>query len=134
MELRHIEIDHLHISKLNMRYGKTPPDLSDILPSIRKRGVLQPLIVRPEDGGYGVVAGRRRYFSVKTIKDESGVVAPRHAPFSNPATMPMLSRHRLSRTSRAAMPILSQNTKPSRASSRKAALSTASRRPSASRR
>jgi ParB family chromosome partitioning protein len=76
MELRHIEIDDLHISKLNMRYGKTVPDLSDILPSIRARGVLQPLIVRPEEGGFGVVAGRRRYFSVKTIKDESGAVAP----------------------------------------------------------
>ena len=94
MELRHIEIDYLHISKLNMRYGKRVPDLSDILPSIRTRGVLQPLLVRPEEGGFGVVAGGRRYFSVKTIKDESGAVAPPPCAVLNPATMLTPSKRR----------------------------------------
>lgn len=74
MELEHIEFSKLKISKTNMRYRDPAPDVSDILPSIREKGVLVPLIVRPEDGKYGVVAGRRRWFSLKTIKDETGEV------------------------------------------------------------
>jgi ParB family chromosome partitioning protein len=76
MELSHIEFSKLKISKTNMRYRDPPPDVSDILPSIRAKGVLEPLLVRPEDGKYGVVAGRRRYFSLKAIKEEAGEVEP----------------------------------------------------------
>jgi len=75
MELAHIEFSKLKISKTNMRYRDPPPDVSDILPSIRVKGVLEPLIVRPEDGKYGVVAGRRRWFSLKAVKDKMGEVA-----------------------------------------------------------
>jgi ParB family chromosome partitioning protein len=76
MELAHIELAKLKISKCNMRYRDPPPDVSDILPSIRTKGVLQPLIVRPEDGKFGVVAGRRRYYSLRSIKEDAGEVAP----------------------------------------------------------
>ncbi len=76
MELAHIEFSQLKISKTNMRYRDPPPDVSDILPSIRAKGVLEPLLVRPEDGKYGVVAGRRRYFSLKELKQELGDVEP----------------------------------------------------------
>jgi len=75
MELAHIEFSKLKISKTNMRYRDPPPDVSDILPSIRVKGVLEPLIVRPEDGKYGVVAGRRRWFSLKAVKEKMGEVA-----------------------------------------------------------
>lgn len=75
MELAHIEFSKLKISRTNMRYRDPPPDVSDILPSIRVKGVLEPLIVRPEDGKYGVVAGRRRWFSLKAVKDKMGEVA-----------------------------------------------------------
>lgn len=75
MELQHIELSKLKISKCNMRYRDPEPDVADILPSIRAKGVLQPLIVRPEDGKFGVVAGRRRYFSLRTVKAECGGVA-----------------------------------------------------------
>lgn len=76
MELAHIELGKLKISKCNMRYRDPPPDVSDILPSIRTKGVLQPLIVRAEDGKFGVVAGRRRYYSLRAIKEDAGDVAP----------------------------------------------------------
>jgi ParB family chromosome partitioning protein len=74
MELVHIDFNKLKISKTNMRYRDPPPDVSDILPSIRQKGVLMPLLVRAEDGKYGVVAGRRRWFSLKTVKEETGEV------------------------------------------------------------
>ena len=63
MELQHIELARLSVSKANMRNGRKPPDVSDILPSVKARGVLVPLLVRPngEDGHFEIVAGRRRY-------------------------------------------------------------------------
>jgi ParB family chromosome partitioning protein len=57
-----------------MRYRDPAPDVSDILPSIRTKGIRQPLLVRIEDGKYAVVAGRRRWFSLKAIKEEAGEV------------------------------------------------------------
>lgn len=75
MELAHIEFSKLKISKTNMRYRDPAPDIADIFPSIRAKGVRQPLLVRIEDGKYGVVAGRRRWFSLKKVKEELGEVA-----------------------------------------------------------
>ena len=42
MKLDFIPLDKLSVSKTNMRYAKKAPDVSDILPTIRKRGVIQP--------------------------------------------------------------------------------------------
>jgi len=65
MKLGHIDHDKLIPAKVNMRHGRKPPDVSDILPSIRKRGVIVPLIVRPaadnDDGVHEIVAGLRRW-------------------------------------------------------------------------
>ena len=47
MKLDFIDLGKLSVSKANMRYAKKAPDVSDILPTVRKRGVLVPLIVRP---------------------------------------------------------------------------------------
>ncbi len=76
MELAHIPLDQLKISALNMRHGRKAPDVSDILPSIRARGVQQPLLVRKNGKGYEIVAGRRRFFSLKQIAKESGEIVP----------------------------------------------------------
>ena len=79
MELRHIPIDELRPAAINMRHSKRPPDIDDILPSIRARGILQPLLVRPveaEPNAYEIVAGRRRYFSAKAVREEQGEVEP----------------------------------------------------------
>ena len=60
MQLGHIDIQKPEISPANMRrYGRNP-DLANILPTVRSRGVIQPLLVRPKKG-YEVVAGGRRY-------------------------------------------------------------------------
>mgnify|MGYP003632355027 FL=1 len=70
--LKTIPIEHLHISKLNMRHGRKAPDVSDILPSIREKGIRQTLLVRPEGDGFGVVAGRRRFHALQVIAAETG--------------------------------------------------------------
>ena len=66
MKLAFIEHDKLFVDKTNMHYGRKAPDVSDIQPSIRKRGVLIPLVVRPaandhHDDRHGIVGGRRRW-------------------------------------------------------------------------
>jgi ParB family chromosome partitioning protein len=76
MELAHIPFDQLKVSPLNMRHARKAPDISDILPSIRARGVQQPLLVRKNGSGYEIVAGRRRFFSLKTIAKEGGAIEP----------------------------------------------------------
>jgi ParB family chromosome partitioning protein len=48
MRLEFIPLDKLCISKINMRGLKKVPDGTDILPSVRTLGVIQPTIVRPE--------------------------------------------------------------------------------------
>lgn len=65
MQIQNIPIDRLSVSKANMRQGKKPPDVSDILPSVIKRGVIIPVIVRPncQDGHFEICAGKRRYFA-----------------------------------------------------------------------
>lgn len=76
MELQHIPLDQLKVSPLNMRHARKAPDVSDILSSIRARGVQQPLLVRKNGQGYEIVAGRRRFFSLKQIAKEGGEPGP----------------------------------------------------------
>lgn len=65
MQIDQIPLERLSVSKANMRYTRKVPDVSDILPSIARRGVLSPLFVRAncQPGHYEIVAGKRRYFA-----------------------------------------------------------------------
>jgi ParB family chromosome partitioning protein len=72
MDLQHIPLSQLKIATVNVRHSRKPPDVSDILPSIRARGVLQPLLVRPNGKGFEIVAGRRRYFAASQVAEEQG--------------------------------------------------------------
>lgn len=80
MNYEHIPLARLSISKTNMRYGKKVPDVSRILPSVRKRGVIIPLIVRPNcsPDHFEIRAGRRRYFAALAVEAEGqeGVTLP----------------------------------------------------------
>jgi ParB family chromosome partitioning protein len=89
MELRHIDIANLTVSTANMRGKRKACDLSNILASVRARGILVPLIVRavasdqqgdeqPKAGQerYEIVAGKRRYLSALAIAEEAGGIDP----------------------------------------------------------
>jgi ParB family chromosome partitioning protein len=78
MKLDHIALDRLSISPANMRSGKKPPDISGILPSIRARGIIMPLLVRPNgsDTTFEIVAGSRRFLAAQTVANENGVGEP----------------------------------------------------------
>jgi ParB family transcriptional regulator, chromosome partitioning protein len=78
MKLDFIALDKLSISPANMRTGKKPPDIANILPSVRARGILQTLLVRPNcsEGCFEIVAGKRRYYAAKAVAKETGSAEP----------------------------------------------------------
>lgn len=69
MNFHHIPLDHLKVCPLNMRHGRRKPKVDDLVPSIRQRGILQPLLVKPSSNAdhYEIYAGRRRFFAMKEI-------------------------------------------------------------------
>lgn len=78
MELKHIDIANLAVSAINMRGAKKAPDLTNILPSVRARGVLVPLIVRANGAAetYEIIAGKRRYHAALVVAQETGSSDP----------------------------------------------------------
>src|SRR5487761_206250 len=76
MDLQHIDLTKLKISPANMRHGRKEPDVADLVPSVRARGILQPLLVRPDGVEFEIVAGRRRYFAAKVVAAEQGSIDP----------------------------------------------------------
>ena len=80
MQIDHIPLDQLCVARLNMRRGRKAPDISDILPSVKARGVLSPLFVRAngKPDHFEILAGKRRYYaSLEAAKEEE---APRALP------------------------------------------------------
>lgn len=69
MELQHININELKCSPLNVR-KKGGKSVSDLIPSIRELGIIQPLLVRPNGSGYEIVAGQRRFHALHTLAQE----------------------------------------------------------------
>jgi ParB family chromosome partitioning protein len=78
MTLMFIARDRLSVSKTNMRHSRKAPDVSDILPTVRKRGVIQTLLVRPtgEEDRYEIVAGARRFHAAALVAAETGEAEP----------------------------------------------------------
>ncbi len=78
MEFQHIELSQLVVSPANMRGVAKKPDLTNILPSVRARGILVPLIVRPSEaeGVYEIVAGKRRYHAALIVAEEQDGIDP----------------------------------------------------------
>ncbi len=78
MTLVFIDQDKLSVSKTNMRYGKKAPDVADILPTVRKRGVIQTLLVRPncQEGHFEIIAGSRRFHAAQIVAQETGEAEP----------------------------------------------------------
>ena len=56
----HIPVSEIRGSGQQPRRSFSPEELRDLVESIREKGVLQPVIVRPTAAGYELVAGERR--------------------------------------------------------------------------
>jgi ParB family transcriptional regulator, chromosome partitioning protein len=89
MKLDFIDLGKLCVSKSNMRYARRAPDVSDLLPTVRRRGVIVPILVRSDpvpaaDGGtaFEIVAGARRFHAANIV------AAERHAAGEDVDPMP----------------------------------------------
>ncbi|HEY4275918.1 MAG TPA: ParB N-terminal domain-containing protein [Rhizomicrobium sp.] len=74
-----IPLSDLHVSPLNMRAEKKEPTIkrmaviaANLLPTVREKGIQTPLIVRPNNTGFEIIAGRRRFYAARVIADEKG--------------------------------------------------------------
>lgn len=56
-----IELSKIQPNRLNPRLEFTKAGLDELADSIRRFGLLEPILVRPKDGLYEVVVGERRY-------------------------------------------------------------------------
>jgi ParB family chromosome partitioning protein len=62
-EQRIVGIDQIRAGRLNPRKDFRADELAELTESIRQKGLVQPILVRPESGGtgYEIVAGERRW-------------------------------------------------------------------------
>ncbi|WP_206243633.1 ParB/RepB/Spo0J family partition protein [Novosphingobium terrae] len=82
MKLDFIDLGKLSVSKANMRYSKKAPDVTDILPTVRQRGVIVPILVRlngtPDT--FEIIAGARRFHAATLVAAERGEVGQEVEP------------------------------------------------------
>jgi ParB family chromosome partitioning protein len=69
-ELKQIPINQIHAAS-NYRKTFNDKSLKELAQSIKENGVLEPIIVRPNNSGFQIVAGERRYRASKM----AGIVA-----------------------------------------------------------
>ena len=58
-----VEVSKLFVGKVNVR--KSPGDVGDLADSVKEKGVLEPVIVRPIGGRFELVVGSRRFEAAK---------------------------------------------------------------------
>jgi len=59
--VREIPVDEIRPSRLQPRQRFDETKLEELAESIREHGLVQPVIVRPHDGGYELIVGERRW-------------------------------------------------------------------------
>ncbi|MFO7265365.1 MAG: ParB/RepB/Spo0J family partition protein [Limnochordales bacterium] len=66
-QLRQIPVDAIVASPFQPRAGLDEQALEELAASIAANGLLQPLVVRPKEGGFELVTGERRWRAVKRL-------------------------------------------------------------------
>jgi ParB family chromosome partitioning protein len=70
-EFLRIPVDKIRTSPFQPRRTFSPEDLRELVESVREKGVLQPVLVRPTPEGYELVAGERRLRAAQAAGVES---------------------------------------------------------------
>jgi len=69
--LQHIPLDAISPNPYQARTVWNEDDLNELVDSIRANGVIQPVIVRPFQGGYQLIAGERRFRASQIVSLET---------------------------------------------------------------
>ncbi|MEN3044006.1 MAG: ParB/RepB/Spo0J family partition protein [Candidatus Hydrothermales bacterium] len=62
-EIISIPVNTIRKSKFQPRIKLTPESLKELIDSIKEKGIIEPIIVRPVDDGFEIVAGHRRFLA-----------------------------------------------------------------------
>lgn len=73
-----LPIDKLRPSSMNVRLHVSEESVRKLAEDIAARGLLHPLIVRPENDAYGVICGRMRFEAIKLLQHERPEVFARY--------------------------------------------------------
>jgi len=76
--LTRVPVDHIAPNPLQPRSIFRPERLQELADSIKANGIIQPLVVRPHDGRYQLVAGERRWRAAKLAGLAEVPVVVRH--------------------------------------------------------
>jgi ParB/RepB/Spo0J family partition protein len=76
-DLKHVEVSLIEVSGANPRKDLKGETFKDLKQSIAEHGILVPLLVRPKNKGYELVAGERRLTAARELKLETVPVAIR---------------------------------------------------------
>lgn len=64
-EIQHVALDKIVRNPAQPRTQFDPNTIRDLATSIRERGVLQPVLLRPSGGAFQIVAGERRFLAAR---------------------------------------------------------------------
>lgn len=62
-----MDIDQLKPNPLQPRMRQNPESLDELAQSIKETGILQPVVVVPEEGAYKIIVGERRWRAAKKV-------------------------------------------------------------------
>lgn len=68
MEFKEISVDLIDDPEKPLRTDLTPASVEDLVISIKQVGIIEPLVVKPVNGRYEVIAGHRRLLASKIAK------------------------------------------------------------------
>ena len=64
-EIQHVALDRIVRNPAQPRTQFDPTTIKELATSIRERGVLQPVLLRPSGGSFQIVAGERRFLAAR---------------------------------------------------------------------
>ncbi|MFH1046455.1 MAG: ParB/RepB/Spo0J family partition protein [Candidatus Omnitrophota bacterium] len=62
-----LPIKDIKVSRLQPRQEKDPQKMAELIASIKEKGVIQPVLVRPGKDGYELIAGERRFRAAEKL-------------------------------------------------------------------
>lgn len=67
MDIKELQLEQIKLSPLNPRKHFDQEKMRELSQSIKEKGILQPILVRPSNGKFELVAGERRYKAAQLI-------------------------------------------------------------------
>ncbi len=88
--MRNVPVDNIQRGKYQPRLHIHPEALEELADSIRAQGLVQPVVLRPVEGGYELIAGERRWRAAQLIGLEEIPAIIKNIPDQSAAAMTLI--------------------------------------------